>query len=320
MFRWVLLLKLNLPLSPPKYLNLSQIFSRCVLIQHILGLPTLNLLGIFSVAFSPSACAHITFLTGSSLLALQIWPICAIVFLQCISIIFPFLGFGKTIEESISTQDLFLSENEIKGDFDLVNGLDFPPNQELHIYADNNLIQSSYNNFIQYTQKNSRPSVYTIPELDLRNNGIQQGSYSMVYNFHHKIVSNLKVDEISADRTEIKLVYAGSGITNGFIPAIQSVLNDTGVNAFDTNGVKKDIVLNFKNNNIYDIINAGLDGLRVGVITETLTYPTAFCASANGQNSQPTTFVPFDSRFEGSLDGWVRQQIQPVVQCILLNQ
>jgi len=155
--------------------------------------------------------------------------------------------FGKTIEESISTQDLFLSENEIKGDFDLVNGLDFPPNQELHIYADTNLIQSTYNNFIQYTQKNSRPSVYTTPELDLRNNGIQQGAYSMVYNFHHKVVSNLKIDEISADRTEIKLVYAGSGITNGFIPAIQSVLNDTGVNAFDTNGVKKDIVLNFKN-------------------------------------------------------------------------
>lgn len=212
--------------------------------------------------------------------------------------------FGKTIEESISTQDLFLSENEIKGDFDLVNGLDFTPNQELHIYADDNLIQSSYNNFIQYTQKNSRPSVYTTPELDLRNNGIQQGAYSMVYNFHHKIVSNLKVDEISADRTEIKLVYAGSGITNGFIPAIQSVLNDIGVNAFDTNGVKKDIVLNFKNNNIYDIINAEFDGLRVGVITETLTYPTSFFSSANGQNSQPTTFVPFDSRFEGSLDGW----------------
>lgn len=212
--------------------------------------------------------------------------------------------FGKTIEESISTQDLFLSENEIKGDFDLVNGLDFPPNQELHIYADDNLIQSSYNNFIQYTQKNSRPSVYTTPELDLRNNGIQQGAYSMVYNFHHKIVSNLKIDEISADRTEIKLVYAGSGITNGFIPAIQSVLNDTGVNAFDTNGIKKDIVLNFKENNIYDIINAEFDGLREGVVTETLSYPTAFFTGATGGNVQPTTFVPFDSRFEGALDGW----------------
>jgi len=223
--------------------------------------------------------------------------------------------FGKTIEESISTQDLFLSENEIKGDFDLVNGLDFPPNQELHIYADNNLIQSTYNNFIQYTQKNSRPSVYTTPELDLRNNGIQQGAYSMVYNFHHKIVSNLKVDEISADRTEIKLVYAGSGITNGFIPAIQSVLNDTGVNAFDTNGVKKDIVLNFKNNNIYDIINAEFGGLRAGVITETLTYPTSFFSSVNGQNSQPTTFVPFDSRFEGSLDGW-RTMVEIVTPAI----
>ena len=212
--------------------------------------------------------------------------------------------FGKTIEESISTQDLFLSENEIKGDFDLVNGLDFPPNQELHIYADDNLIQSSYDNFIQYTQKGARPEVYTTPELDLRNNGIQQGAYSMVYNFHHKIVSNLKVDEISADRTEIKLVYAGSGITNGFIPAIQSVLNDTGVNAFDTNGIKKDIVLNFKNNNVYDIINAEFGGLRQGVVTETLSYPTAFFTGAIGGNVQPTTYVPFDSTFEDALGTW----------------
>jgi hypothetical protein len=106
------------------------------------------------------------------------------------------------------------------------------------------------------------------------------------------------VDEISADRTEIKLIYAGSGITTGFIPAIQSVLNDTGVNAFDTNGVKKDIVLNFKNNNIYDIINADFDGLRNGVITETLTYPTSI------QGQTPTTFIPFDNKFEGSLDTW----------------
>lgn len=208
--------------------------------------------------------------------------------------------FGKTIEESIDTQDLFLSENEIKGDFDIIAELDFTPNQEIHVYADDNLIQSSYGNFIQYINKSSRPEVYTTPESDLRNNGIQQGAYSMVYNFHHKVVSNLKVDSISADRSEIKLVYASSGITNGFIPIIQSLLNDTGVNAFDTNGVKKDIVLNFKNNNIYDIVNVEFDGIRQGVITETLSYPTSF----NSTNGLPTTFIPFDNRFEGSLDGW----------------
>ena len=223
--------------------------------------------------------------------------------------------FGKTIEESISTQDLFLSENEIKGNFDIVAGLDFTPNQELHIYADGNLIQSSYNNFIQYTNKSSRPEVYTTPELDLRNNGIQQGAYSMVYNFHHKVVSNLKVDEISADRTEIKLVYAGSGITNGFIPTIQSLLNDNGVNAFDTLGVKKDIILNFKNNNVYDVINAEFGGLRQGVVTETISYPTAFFTGAVGGNVQPTTYVPFDSTFEGSVGTW-RTMVEVITPAI----
>jgi len=114
--------------------------------------------------------------------------------------------FGKTIE-GVQTKELFLSDNEVKGDFDLVVGLDFTPNQELHIYSDENLIQSTYRGFIQSDNKSSRPEVYTIPELDLRNLGIQQGSYSLVYNFHHNIVENLKILEISSDRTEIKVEY-----------------------------------------------------------------------------------------------------------------
>src|SRR5210317_548954 len=130
--------------------------------------------------------------------------------------------FGKTIE-GVQTQELFLSDNEVKGDFDLVAGLDFTPNQELHIYSDENLIQSTYRGFIQSDNKSSRPEVYTIPELDLRNLGIQQGSYSLVYNFHHNIVESLKVLDISADRTEVRLGYAGNGVTNGFIPTIQSL-------------------------------------------------------------------------------------------------
>jgi|11_taG_2_1085331.scaffolds.fasta_scaffold00974_7 hypothetical protein len=206
--------------------------------------------------------------------------------------------FGQTVDASIDTQDLFLSQNEIDGKFDVIAGLDFTPNQEIHIYADDNLIKSSYGGVIQSTNKGSRPEVHTTPEKQLREFGIEQGAYSIAYNFHHKIIENLRINEISSDRTEVKLVYAGSGLTNGFIPTLQSLLNDTGVNAFDTTGIKKDVVLNFKDNNIYDVINMEFDGLRQGVVTETLSYPTSF----QGQN--PTTYVPFDSTFEGSLDGW----------------
>ena len=212
--------------------------------------------------------------------------------------------FGKTIDATIDTQDLFLSQNEIDGKFDVVAGLEFTPNQEIHIYAADNLIQSSYKGYIQSTNKQSRPEVHTTPEKDLRELGIQQGSYSMVYNFHHNIISNLKIVEISADRTEVKLGYAGSGITNGFIQALESLLSDTGVNAFDTLGIKKDFVLNFKNNNIYDVINMEFDGLRQGVVTETLSYPTAFFTGASGGNVQPTTYVPYDTSFEGQIGGW----------------
>ena len=200
---------------------------------------------------------------------------------------------------------MFLSDNEVKGDFDLVAGLDFTPNQELHIYSDENLIQSTYRGFIQSDNKSSRPEVYTIPELDLRNLGIQQGSYSLVYNFHHNIVENLKILEISSDRTEIKVEY-DSNADNNLVP---QALTDRGVNAFDTNGVKKDFVINFKNNNIYDIVNMEFDGLRVGVITETLSYPTSI------QGGKPTTFVPFDSRFEGSLGAW-RTMVEVITPAI----
>lgn len=224
--------------------------------------------------------------------------------------------FGKTIE-GVQTQELFLSEAEVNGDFDLVAGLDFTPNQELHIYSDENLIQSTYGGFIQADNKSSRPEVYTIPELDLRNLGIQQGSYSLVYNFHHNIVESLKILDISADRTEVRLGYAGNGVTNGFIPTIQSVLNDIGVNAFDTLGVKKDLVLNLKENNIYDITNAAFDGTRVGLVDEILSYPT-------GVNNfgQPTVFLPFDRAFEGETGIWrtMVEVINPPINSSNANQ
>ena len=223
--------------------------------------------------------------------------------------------FGKTIDTSIESQDLFLSQNEINGDFDVISGLDFTPNQEVHIYAEDNLIVSSYRNFIQSDNTNSRPEVYTTPELDLRLNGIQQGSYSMVYNFHHNIIENLKVLEISADRTEVKLGYAGSGVTNGFIPTLQSALSDVGVNSFDTLGIKKDFVLNFKDNNIYDITNMEFGGLRNGVINETLSYPTSFFTGASNGNVQPTTYVPFDTTFEGSIGTW-RTMVEVITPAI----
>jgi hypothetical protein len=224
--------------------------------------------------------------------------------------------FGKTIE-GVQTQELFLSDAEVKGDFDLVAGLDFTPNQELHIYSDTNLIQSTYDGFIQSDNKSSRPEVYTIPELDLRNLGIQQGAYSLVYNFHHHIVERLRILGISADRTEVRLGYAGNGVTNGFIPTIQSLLNDTGVNAFDTLGVKKDLVLNLKENNIYDIANVAFDGTRVGLVDEILSYPT-------GVNNfgQPTVFLPFDRQFEGETGVWrtMVEVVNPPINASNANQ
>ena len=71
--------------EPPRNSHFSYIVSRWVLIQQVLGLPTLNFSGMLKVAYccSPSWVSlgalwvQMTFLTGSSVFDLKMCPICA---------------------------------------------------------------------------------------------------------------------------------------------------------------------------------------------------------------------------------------------------
>ena len=205
--------------------------------------------------------------------------------------------FGKTIDDSnIIKKEQPLTDGDVTGKFDVNLGLEFTPNKEIHIYADGNLIKSSYGNYIDNEKKNSLPIVYTTPELDLRKNGIEQGVYSILYNFHHNIISNLKILSISSDRTEVKLTYTGGGVTNGFLPTLREAFQDFGINSFDTSGVKKDFVLNFKENNIYDILNMRFEGPRTGLVNTALPYPSEQTISNNGVKT--LWYVPFDTALE----------------------
>ena len=205
--------------------------------------------------------------------------------------------FGKTIDDSnIIKKEQPLTDGDVTGKFDTNLGLEFTPNKEVHIYADSNLIKSSYGNFIDNEKKNSLPIVYTTPELDLRKNGIEQGAYSILYNFHHNIISNLKILNISADRTEIKLTYAGGGRTIGALPTLREAFQDFGINSFDTAGNKKEFVLNFKENNIYDVLNMRFEGPRAGLVNTALPYPSEQTLS-NG-SLKTLWYVPFDNTLE----------------------
>ena len=111
--------------------------------------------------------------------------------------------FSPEINSSVDKVSTPLSINDVNGEY--IGGLKVTTSQEVHIYADTNLLKSSYSAPINYESNGSYPILKINPELDLRNNGITQGAYSLNYNFLHKFVSDCKILQINGDRTEIRI-------------------------------------------------------------------------------------------------------------------
>ena len=201
---------------------------------------------------------------------------------------------GETLDSDIKSkvekQDLPIGQGEVDnfiGFEEVSNGT------EIHVYSDSNLLESSYGNPITYTG-GSNPKIYVKPEQTLRDLGISQGVYSVVYNFLKKVSTDLKVDAISSDRTEIRLV-SNNGTSDVF-RGLRNLYNTNSQNSFTKGGVHKDFVLNFGNDELYDVLNVAFDGVRVGSIVETLPYPTG--TYTQDGITYPTVFVPFDDRLE----------------------
>ena len=182
-------------------------------------------------------------------------------------------AFGKTMfadeEPRIEKFNDAITQNDIDGTY---SGINTTNASEIHIYAEDNLIESLYGQPIRSTLTNGKPTVFVVPELDLRQAGVEEGAYSVLYNFHHNVVSNLKVGAISGDRTEVRLVSKTN--TPNVFQNLSTFNQIFGSNSFDAFLRKKDFVLNFSNNAIYDVINLQFDGPRVGELTGTLSYPT----------------------------------------------
>ena len=195
--------------------------------------------------------------------------------------------FGKTMfadeEPRIEKFNDAITQNDIDGTY---SGINTTNASEIHIYAEDNIVASLYNQPIRSTLTNGKPTAFVVPELDLRQAGVEEGNYSVLYNFHHNVVSNLKIDDISADRTEVRLVSKTN--TPNVFQNLFAFNQIFGSNSFDAFLRKKDFVLNFSNNTIYDVINLQFDGPRVGELTGTLNYPTGVF------NGTPTIFVPLD--------------------------
>ena len=147
---------------------------------------------------------------------------------------------------------------------------------EFHVYNQENvLISSLYKNPLNVKQYylddegNQASSEYFLavsPEADLDNSGFNSGFYTVVYNpiynfagsFSGDGVGDLKIEEISSDRTELK-VRVKSNYNLGLIKDIQDLTYQQSTDYVFTQD-KPEFLLNFGENNIYDISKIHFQG------------------------------------------------------------
>ena len=236
--------------------------------------------------------------------------------------------YGDTLDPKPHTVNVNLTSDDIDGNF---NGASLTPNMEYHVYSEDNLITSRVGLPIpSVTNGNSIGTLNEIialkPEKDLRDVGINQGAYSIVYNFLHKF-NQATVTAISADRTEVVITPIGSvtdlAPSDGAPEGVQVVQTQGGPvsvlpgndvpsdsEVFNFNDLRNyynanssyipDVVLNFGENNLRDVANIEFGGTRIGIETAQRDYPTDVF------NGIPTIYVPVDGRIESEPIGtWV---------------
>lgn len=209
--------------------------------------------------------------------------------------------FSSEVNINVEIVDTELRLGDVEGN--LIDDIQVPTSQEVHIYSADNLLRSSYEHPIKYNSNGSYPVLKVTPERDLRDLGIEQGVYSINYNFLNKFVEDCKIEDISGDRTEIKISKrrtrspfnrAGIGVRvqDAFRDLNTILSNPSILNSFSQTGVLPELVLNFKDNELYNVINYRFEGNRFGEEIETLQYPRGFISF--GLSVLSTTYVPID--------------------------
>jgi len=209
--------------------------------------------------------------------------------------------YSSEVNSNVEIVDTELRLGDVEGN--LIDDIEVPTSQEVHIYSADTLLRSSYEHPIKYNSNGSYPVLKVTPERDLRDLGIEQGVYSINYNFLNKFVEDCKIEDISGDRTEIKISKrrtrspfsrAGSqAIAPNAFRDLNTILSNPSIlNSFTQPGVLPELVLNFKDNQLYNVINYRFEGGRFGEETQTLQYPRGFIPF--GLSVLSTTYVPID--------------------------
>ena len=209
---------------------------------------------------------------------------------------------GETLDAKVKNRiektELPLQSADVTGINGAFGAGTLVPNKEIHIYADDSLLTSEYNGPLKYDGTTSSPKLYVKPEDDLRRLGVEQGVYSVVYNFFNKVLDGAMVSGISSDRTEVRLTSTQN--ISDYFGILQSInvgaAGGVQPSTYQSTGVHRDFVLNFGNNDIYDIVDIAFQGPRVGIQFETLPYPTSTFEIEG--TVYPTVFVPFDEVLE----------------------
>ena len=200
--------------------------------------------------------------------------------------------FSSNINSSVDKVQTKLMLNDVDGKY--LGGIKVDAVQELHIYGADNLIESTYTTPIKYKSNGSYPILKVNPELDLRTLGIRQGVYSLNYNFLNKFVKGCKIEEINGDRSEIRVSANG---TNKFEELLTILSSNSSLNSFTKQGTLPELVMNFKSNELYNVVNISFEGPPIGVVQETLQYPR------DRFDNISTTYIPIDEGTQ-TLESW----------------
>ena len=206
--------------------------------------------------------------------------------------------FSPEINQYVEKVSVPLMLNDVAGEY--LGYLKIPTSQEIHIYASDNLLKSSYNSPIKYNANGAYPIIKISPEYDLRSMGVLQGAYSINYNFLNKFVKDCKIKEINGDRTEIRISKKGStklSSKNAFSDLKDILTSNNALNSFTAQNTIPDFVMNFKDNILYNVVNLKFEGPSNGEVTQTLSYPK------DVYNGNSTTFIPIDAGVE-NLNVW----------------
>ena len=201
------------------------------------------------------------------------------------------------------------SEYDLKG-MSPVSSADYKRSKmDYHIYSGENLLISKINMPFDDSEIDSNSDTLTdlqisvCPEKDIRTaTNFTKGSFSIVYNFLTQLTDNLKIEEISADGTEIQLTLDKQ--KNQFIDTHEGLFEIFSVGGFTEEGKMverpseqdpasdylEQYVLDFGDNELAAVTNFDFTlNERIGAVESTLKFPE------DTFNGLSTRFYPISS-------------------------